>query len=141
MRQAQDMLAFAAPAATFLTQTGGALGVAILSVLLQERAAFHADALQPLINESNGQAMETLALLRQGMAEGGLAPAAASAMAAQQLAASMWASAQLLAFRDCFAAIALVFASLLLVVPLIPTRKTASKAPLPAPIDRISSIS
>ena len=31
VRQVQDMLAFAAPAATFLTQTGGALGVAILS--------------------------------------------------------------------------------------------------------------
>jgi hypothetical protein len=36
MRQVQDMLAFTAPAGTFLmqTQTGGALGVAILLVLL-----------------------------------------------------------------------------------------------------------
>lgn len=123
MRQVPDMLAFAAPAATFLTQTGGALGVAILSVLLQERAAFHADALQPLINESNGQAMEALALLRDGMQESGLAPVAASAMAQQQLAASIWTSSQLLAFRDCFAAIALAFAGLLALVPFIPKRR------------------
>lgn len=34
MRQVQDMLAFTAPAGTFLTQTGRALGVAILLVLL-----------------------------------------------------------------------------------------------------------
>lgn len=140
MRQAQDMLAHAAPAATFLTQTGGALGVAILSVLLQERAAFHADAMQPLINESNGQVMEALALLRQEMESGGLAPPAASAMAGQQMAASMWASAQLLAFRDCFAAIALAFVALLGLIPLIPSGKQRQKAFAKAPIDRISPI-
>jgi hypothetical protein len=141
MRQVQDMLAFAAPAATFLTQTGGALGVAILSVLLQERAAFHADTMQPLINESNGQAMEALALLRQGFETSGVAPSAAGVMAGQQMAASMWASAQLLAFRDCFAAIAAAFLLLLPLTALIPGRK-ASKTRAPAQaIDRISPIS
>ena len=69
MRQAPDMLAAAAPAATFLTQTGGALGVAILSALLQDRAAFHAQTLQPLVNELNGQAVEAMVLLRQALEE------------------------------------------------------------------------
>lgn len=123
MRQVQDMLAFAAPAATFLTQTGGALGVAILSVLLQERAAFHADAMQSLINESNDQAMEALALLRQGFETCGVATSAAGVMAGQQMASSMWASAQLLAFRDCFATIAAVFLFVLALTALIPGRK------------------
>lgn len=125
MRQAQDMLAAAAPAATFLNQAGGALGVAILSALLQERAAFHALTLQPLINESNGQAVEAMALLTRGMEEAGLAPPAAEVMAGRELGGAVWASAQLLAFRDCFKAIALAFIALLLVLPLIPARRRA----------------
>jgi MFS transporter, DHA2 family, multidrug resistance protein len=123
MRQAQDMLASAAPAATFLNQAGGALGVAILSALLQERAVFHAAGLQPLINESNGQAVEAMALLTRGMEEIGLAPPAAAAMAGGQLGGAVWASAQLLAFRDCFKAIALAFVGLLLLLPFIPARQ------------------
>jgi hypothetical protein len=123
MRQAHDMLAAAAPAATFLNQAGGALGVAILSALLQERAAFHALTLQPLINESNGQAVEAMALLTRGMEEAGLAPSAAAVMAGREIGGVVWASAQLLAFRDCFKAIALAFIALLLVLPLIPARR------------------
>lgn len=125
MHQAQDMLASAAPAATFLNQTGGALGVAILSALLQERAAFHALTLQPLINEFNGQAVEAMNLLAQGMEESGLAPHAAAAMAGRALDGTVWASAQLLAFRDCFKAIALAFMGLLLFLPLVPARRRA----------------
>jgi EmrB/QacA subfamily drug resistance transporter len=125
MRQAQDMLASAAPAATFLNQAGGALGVAILSALLQERAAFHALTLQPLINESSGQAMEAMGMLVQGMDESGLAAPAAAAMAGHELGGAVWASAQLLAFRDCFGAIALAFMALLLFLPLIPARRRA----------------
>ncbi|MFT3724291.1 MAG: DHA2 family efflux MFS transporter permease subunit [Hyphomonadaceae bacterium] len=141
MRQVHDMLAFAAPAATFFTQTGGALGVAMLSVLLQERAAFHADAMQPLVNESNGAAVEALALLRQGLEAGGVAPSQSATMAGQQMAASIWASAQLLAFRDCFAAVAAAFLLLLPLTVLIPGRKARKTRPISAPIDRISSIS
>lgn len=121
MRQVTpEMLAFAAPAATFLTQAGGALGVAGLSVLLQERAAFHADALAGLVTQANGQAVEALETMRAGLAEAGFDPSAAQIGAQQQLASSMWLSAQALAFRDCFFAIGLAFAALLFVVPLIP---------------------
>ena len=133
------MLAFAAPAATFLTQTGGALGVASLSVLLQERAAFHVDAMIPMMTENNAQTMAALDTMRDSFLASNVAPAAAQLAAHQQLVASMWRSAQVLAFRDCFHAIALAFAALFFVIPLIPARRTRRKpqqtAPSPTPID------
>jgi len=146
MRQVDpSMLAFAAPAATFLTQTGGALGVAGLSVLLQERAAFHIDAMTPMISEANPQAIEALGALSESFAAAGAAPSAAALQAQQQLASSMWLSAQVLAFRDCFLLVAWAFAALMLIIPFIPrgrrSPKTPEKGPSAAPIDRISPIS
>jgi EmrB/QacA subfamily drug resistance transporter len=108
MRHAGGMLASAAPAATFLTQTGGALGVACLSALLQARSAFHADALQPAINAGNSEAMSALGHLSVGLTESGHGPIEATAGPINQMAAPIWASAQLLAFRDCFLATGLV---------------------------------
>ncbi len=69
--------------------------------------------------------VDPVALLRQGLEESGLAPPAAAAMAGRQMAAAVWASAQLLAFRDCFMAIALAFMALLPLIPLIPPRAKA----------------
>jgi len=80
MRHGAGMLAAAAPAATFLSQTGDALGVAILSALLQQRTAFHADALTPLVNFD--------------VMDVNVAPADASR--------AVWSAAQVLGFRDCF---------------------------------------
>jgi MFS family permease len=130
MRQVDPaMLAFAAPAATFPTQTGGALGVAGPSELLQERAAFPVDAMTPLISEANPQAMEALARLQSGFSEAGVSDAAATLQAGQQLALSMWTSAQALAFRDCFFLIACAFAALFLLIPLIPPGRGPRKSP------------
>jgi hypothetical protein len=80
MRHGAGLLAAAAPAATFLSQTGGALGVALLSALLGQRTAFHGDALAPLVNIA--------------AAEGNVAEA--------DLSRALWSAAQLLGFRDCF---------------------------------------
>ncbi len=107
MRHASGLLAQAAPAATFLSQTGGAMGVALLSALLQQRTAFHADALSPGVN-----AEQTLSLLSDGMAAAGLSASEAGLTAIGQISRAVWASAQMLAFRDCFLATA--FAGLLL---------------------------
>jgi EmrB/QacA subfamily drug resistance transporter len=123
------MLAFAAPAATFLTQSGGVLGVAILSVLLEERAAFHADALAPMLNETNAQAGEALDALAGAFLADGHSPSAAMLAAHHQVASAVWQSAQLLAFRDCFFSIAFAFAALFLLIPLIPPRRAPSKTP------------
>lgn len=120
MRHAGGMLASAAPAATFLTQTGGAVGVAMLSALLQHRSAFHADALQVSMNPNNSEAMAALGQLAGGLTEGGLGPAEATAGALNQIAAAVWASAQMLAFRDCFLATGLVCLILVPVGLLVP---------------------
>ncbi len=80
MRHAPGMLASAAPAATFLSQTGGALGVALLSALLTHSTAFHGDVLLPLVNTE--------------VADGDLSIADASR--------AVWSTALMLGFRDCF---------------------------------------
>jgi hypothetical protein len=92
MRHAAGMLASAAPAATFLSQTGGALGVALLSALLGQRTAFHGDALAPLVNF--------------GAVDGNITVVEASRAA--------WSAALMLGFRDCFMVTGLVA---LLLVP------------------------
>jgi hypothetical protein len=133
-----SMLAFAAPATTFLTQAGGALGVASLSVLLQERAAFHIDAMTPSITEKNTGAMAAIGALRDGFLAMNLSPHDAEIMSYRQVAGAMWQSAQVLAFRDCFLAIAFAFVALFLVIPLIPAKRAAPKLskdrPAPTPI-------
>lgn len=80
MRHAAGLLASAAPAATFLSQTGGALGVALLSALLTQRTAFHGDALLPFVNFA--------------VTDGSLPINEASSQ--------VWSAALLLGFRDCF---------------------------------------
>jgi MFS transporter, DHA2 family, multidrug resistance protein len=134
-----SMLAFAAPATTFLTQAGGALGLASLSVLLQERAAFHIDAVAPLVTEKNSKAMAAIDALREGFLAMNLPANDAEIMSYRQVADAMWQGAQVLAFRDCFFVIALAFAALFLVIPLIPAKRAARKfredGPAPAPID------
>jgi DHA2 family multidrug resistance protein len=122
-----SMLQFAAPAMTFLTQAGGALGVASLSVLMQERAAFHIDAMAPLMTEKNIEAMAAIDALRHGFVAMNLSTHEAEIMSYRQVAAAMWQGAQVLAFRDCFYVIALAFAGLFLVIPLIPAKRAARK--------------
>lgn len=80
MRHGAGLLAAAAPAATFLSQTGGAFGVAAISALLQLRTAFHSDVLAPLVNLDAGQTQITL----------------------EEAARAVSSAALLLGFRDCF---------------------------------------
>jgi hypothetical protein len=48
-------------------------------------------------------------------------------MSYRQIAGAMWQGAQVLAFRDCFCVIAVAFAALFLVIPLIPARRAPAK--------------
>jgi DHA2 family multidrug resistance protein len=115
MRHAPGLLAQAAPAATFLSQTGGAMGVALLSALLQQRTAFHADALAPGVDTA-----QAFFLLAAGMQAAGLSAAEASAAAMGQISSAVWASAQMLAFRDCFLATAFAGLFLLPIMAFMP---------------------
>ena len=125
MRQAAGLLAQAAPAATFLSQTGGALGVALASVLLEERTAFHADALSPMLNAANAQLGEAVTDIGAALTAGGLHPGVVEAAAVAQIGAASRASAQLLAFRDCFFVLGAGFLALAPVAILLPGRVPA----------------
>jgi len=120
MRQATGLLAQAAPAATFLNQTGGALGVALASVLLEERTAFHADALRPMINAANAQVADALANLQAGLAEAGVGAGQSEAIALRQIDGAAWATSQLLGFRDCFLVLGVGFLALAPIAVLLP---------------------
>lgn len=109
MTHAREMVAAAAPAATFLSQTGGALGVATLSALLQYRSAFHGDALAAAIRESDVNPVD--------------------------LGRIVWQTAQMLAFRDCFQATAIIGLTLLPLALMVPRRPDRSNF-----IDRWKSI-
>ena len=80
MRHATGLLASAAPAATFVRQKGVALLSAPLSALLTQRTAFHGDALLPLVNVA--------------VTDGNLA--------LQDVSRTVWSTALLLGFHDCF---------------------------------------
>jgi DHA2 family multidrug resistance protein len=125
MRQATGLLAQAAPAATFLSQTGGALGVALASVLLEERTAFHFDALRPMLNEANAQVGQALASLQAELRASGVNASAADALAVRQLGGAAWATSQLLAFRDCFLVLGLGFLMLAPIAITLPGRAPA----------------
>jgi hypothetical protein len=68
-------------------------------------------------------------MLAQGFLADGLPPSASALAAEQQLASSVWQSAQVLAFRDCFHAIALAFAGLFLLMPFMPPGRGRTKSP------------
>ncbi len=120
------MLASAAPAATLLTQTGGVPGVAALSAPLQHRSAFHEDALLRQLNTGNTEAIVALGKLSGGLSDGSRRPIEATTGALNQLAAAIWASAQLLAFRDCFFATGLVCLIIMAEELLVSGRRTRS---------------
>jgi hypothetical protein len=86
---------------------GSAPDVAVLSALLQNSSAVHADARQPVINASNCEAVVSLDQLARGLTEGGPDPVEAMANALKQMAAATSESAQLLALCDCRLATAL----------------------------------
>lgn len=129
MRQAEGLLAQAAPAATFLSQTGGALGVALASVLLEERTAFHFDALRPALNETNAQIGAAISDLRAGLAMAGVNAGYTDVIAIRQLGQAAWSTSQLLAFRDCFLVLGVGFLALSPIAILLPGKGSARRDP------------
>lgn len=127
MRQAGALIAQAAPAATFLSQTGGALGVALASVLLEERTAFHADALAPMVNEANAQLGDVAGRIGEALTAGGFHSDIAYRAAVARIGSAMRSSAQLLAFRDCFFVLGAGFLALAPVAILLPGKVPKSE--------------
>ena len=103
MRTARpEELAATSTAATFFTQTGGAFGVNGLAVFLQERSAFHAEALGAQISAAPDALRAALGELSGAMQAGGASADEAAARARAAIEALLARDALCLAFRDCF---------------------------------------
>ncbi len=122
----QRLLAQGAGAISFTRMLGGAVGVTLLSVLLEQRTQVHAEALAATQHPGNPATMEALRLIEGLLAQDGLPETLRRAGAEDFLGRMIAAQANMLGFRDTFLALALVFA-----VALIPGLMTQRRPPIP----------
>lgn len=110
-----ELLAQGSGMVNFLRQLGGAFGVNLLAIHFSQRSLFHADALTPSQTPGREVTAEALAALARlhGQIPGAAGAEDAHAMAF--LSQMIWQQANMLAYRDVFFAVALVFA--LCVIP------------------------
>jgi MFS family permease len=92
-------------AVNFARQFGGAIGVNLLSILLERQTQFHAQALTAT-QFGSGATREMLDTLGALLAQDGIAGGAGEAMAHEFLAQAILGQAGMLAFRDTFLAVA-----------------------------------
>lgn len=115
-----ELLVQGSGAINFIRQLGGAFGVNIIAVVLEDRALFHGAALTATQTESNAATLDLFERLRILLAQGGLTgvpDGAIDPMALQFLSQSVYAQAQMFAFRDSFLLIA--FVATLALVPIL----------------------
>ena len=115
-----ELLVQGSGAINFIRQLGGAFGVNIIAVVLEDRALFHGAALTATQTESNAATFDLFERLRVLLAQGGLTgvpDGAIDPMAIQFLSQSVYAQAQMFAFRDSFLLIA--FVATLALVPIL----------------------
>ena len=103
------LLAEGSGAINFLRQLGGAFGVNLLTILQQQRTHFHVDALT--VAQQPGMTATTDLLHRVGeiAASGGIVAPYSNASAMSVLATVLYGQGSMLAFRDSFLAVAVVF--------------------------------
>ena len=94
-------------AVNFARQFGGAIGVNLLSILLERRTQLHAQALTAT-QEGRGVTTETLHGIERILAKDGIRDGTGQAMAQEFLAQMLLSQASMLAFRDTFLAVALL---------------------------------
>ncbi|WP_209442241.1 DHA2 family efflux MFS transporter permease subunit [Neoroseomonas oryzicola] len=93
-------------AVNFARQFGGAIGVNLLSILLERRTQFHAQALNAT-QEGRAATRSVLREVERLLAEGGMDEWTRQAMAQDYLGQVVLQQASMLAFRDTFLAVAL----------------------------------
>lgn len=93
-------------AVNFARQFGGAIGVNLLSIMLERRTQFHAQALTAT-QEGRGTTQEMLLQVERLLAEGGIAEGARQAAAQDYLGQVLLSQAGMLAFRDTFLMVAI----------------------------------
>lgn len=114
------LLASAAGAASFLMQVGGAFGVNLLAILLQRRLIFHGEHLASGMTEANSEMLHQHRVLFGHFHANGMPQLPAFNNAFEPIAAQLTQEASVLAFRDCFLAVACGFAVVFLVLFLMP---------------------
>lgn len=92
-------------AVNFARQFGGALGVNLLSIMLERRTQFHAQALIAT-QEGHAPTRELLRAVERVLADGGMAEWPRQAMAEDYLGQMVLQQASMLAFRDTFLLVA-----------------------------------
>ena len=110
-------------AVNFARQFGGAIGVNLLSILLERRTQFHAQAITAT-QQGDGTMQEYLRQVEGLLAQGGIADGLGRAMAQDHLGQAILAQASMLAFRDSFLAVAVM--CLLALIPVAIMRQKPS---------------
>ncbi len=133
-----ELLAQGSGMVNFLRQLGGAFGVNLLAIYFSQRSIFHADSLTPSQTPGHETTLETLDTL--AALHGQVAGAAGSehARALAFLSDMIWQQASMLAYRDVFMVVALVFALCLIPAWFMDSRAPAAirpplRPPAPAP--------
>jgi hypothetical protein len=107
----------------FFRQLGGAFGVNLLSVSLDRQTFFYSDRLTSMETSGNGTTTELLRSVEQLLAQAGVSSDLQSAGALHFLGRVVYAQAYMLAFRDCFLIVTVLF-----MLALIPAWIMGSKA-------------
>lgn len=110
----------------FLRQLGGAFGVNLLAIRLERATASHGAALAATQTPANGATVELLGQIQSIYHQGGLAEALAAPMAGHYLGQMVYLQANILAYRDGFLLVALIFALGLIPAWLMGMRKPLS---------------
>ena len=98
-------------------QTGGSLGIAVLATLVDHRSALHQAYLAESVSVFSEATQQRLAALTAGLVQRGLSPAEATEGAHRVLDQILAAQSSVMAFRDCYLAIMILF---MLLIPLVP---------------------
>jgi DHA2 family multidrug resistance protein len=107
----RDLLVQGSGAVNFIRQLGGAFGVNVVAVMIEGRTMFHSASLAATQTESNATTVDLVERLRGVLEQGGLAGAddgVINPMALNFLSESVYAQAQMFAFRDTFLLIAVI---------------------------------
>ncbi|MFC7541428.1 MFS transporter [Siccirubricoccus deserti] len=110
----------------FARQFGGALGVNLLSVVLEQHTELHAQSLTPTQNPGNSGTQEFLRLTQGLLAQDGVPETERLAGAYNFLSRTLQAQSSMLAFRDSFLWVSIACA--LAVLPALATRRRAKPA-------------
>ncbi len=124
-----ELLAQGSGMVNFLRQLGGAFGVNLLAIHFSQRSLFHADALAPSQTpgrDATADALDAIArLYGQIPGAAGVEDAHALAFLSQMI----WQQASMLAYRDVFLAVAMVFALCLIPAWFMDSRPPSAMRP------------